>query len=520
MVIRTSLLLIIIIIVSKITGFIRDTTIAYVYGVSSNVDAYFIGQTIPSVIFGIIGSGITTTLLPIFVREEKEKGAPSANQYLNVVLSNVGLIVLLVIGVGIFSSQWIVKAVAPGFAGEKYALAVVLTMIGFPSILFTSLGAICTARLQSMSKFIAPSLIGITANIVLVVYLFLFNKGFGIHGFMVATVISYMTEILVMMPVLLKSGWRFKFTVDFKHPLFKKMVILTLPVLIGTTVDQINVLVDRMLASNLVEGSISALNYAYRLNALVTSLFAASIGTIIYYSTSSAGAEKDNVKLQKQLFVGLELILLIGVPIAIGLFTFAEPIVRAVFERGTFSLQGSRLTASALMFYSIGILGIMVRDLLSRTFYSLQETKTPMMTGIFAVVLNIILSLILVNYMEIGGLALASALSLMVSGFALYLLLHKKIRISFHKRISLSLGKSLAAGLVMIVPAKGVYQVLTGLAADTGTWRMVVILCTVLTAGLIYLLLVFFMKFEVVEVFKGKVRAKFGKHQDFKEGAE
>ena len=413
---RTSIFLFLIIIISKITGFIRDTTIAYSYGVSNDVDAYFIGQTIPAVIFGIIGSGITTTLLPMFVREEKEKGPESTNKYLNVVISNVAILVLLVILVGMLSSHFIVKMVAPGFTGEKFGLAVLLTMIGFPSIIFTSLGAIFTAKLQSMNKFLGPSLIGITANLVLIAYLLFFNKGFGVQGFMVATVISYMTEILVLMPILYKSGWRFKVSVDFKNPMFRRMLVLTLPVLIGTTVDQINVLVDRMLASGLVEGSISALNYAYRLNALVTSLFASSVGAVIYYSTAQAGAEKDYVKLQKQLYVGIELIILISMPIAFGIFTFAGPIVKAVFERGTFSATGSHLTSYALMFYSLGILGVMARDLLSRTFYSLQETKTPMKNGVVAVLLNIVLSLILVNFMEIGGLALASAISLNLSG--------------------------------------------------------------------------------------------------------
>ena len=199
----TSIFLFLIVIISKMTGFIRDTTIAYAYGVSSDVDAYFIGQTIPAVIFGIIGSGITTTLLPMFVREEKENGPESTYKYLNVVISNVAILVLLVIGVGMLFSNYIVEMVAPGFTGEKFGLAVLLTMIGFPSIFFTSLGAICTAKLQSMNKFMGPSLIGITANVVLIVYLLFFNKGFGIHGFMVATVLSYMTEIMVLMPVLL-----------------------------------------------------------------------------------------------------------------------------------------------------------------------------------------------------------------------------------------------------------------------------------------------------------------------------
>lgn len=508
---RTSIFLVFIVIFSKITGFIRDLTTASVYGANSPMDEYIIGSTIPAVIFGIIGTAITTTLLPMFVREEKEKGPEETNKFLNVILSNFLIIAVLVVGVGILSSQWIVKAVAPGFTGDRYALSVVLTIIGFPSIIFLSLGAICIARLQSINKFIAPSLIGIVANIVLIIYLLFLNQGFGIHGFMVATVFSYMTEIFILVPVLLKSGWRPKFQVNFRHPQFKKMILLTLPVLIGSTVDQINVLVDRLLASFLEHGSLAALNYSYRLNALFTSLFASSIGVVIYYATSTSGAEKDYKKLQKQLYVGLELIILLAIPISIGILAFAEPIVKVVFERGNFTASASTLTAYALTFYCLGIMGVMSRDLLSRTFYSLQDTKTPMKNGIVAVILNIILSVILVNFMGIGGLALAFALSLNFSGFMLYLLLNRKIKINFHKRIGFSLFKGIVAATGMIVPTYFLYPYLLGLGAMTNSWRTMSLFITILIAAIIYLVLVYFFKFEIVEMLKEKIKAKFSK---------
>lgn len=514
MVIRTSVFLVIIIVISKITGFLRDASIAYVYGVSDQLDAYNVGQTVPAVIFGIIASGISTTLLPIFLREEKEKGKEESDRFLNVVISNVTIIVLLIIGLGILFSGSIVKMMAPSYSGSKYALTVLLTMIGFPSVIFTSLGAICTARLQSMNKFMGPSLIGITANVVLIAYLFFFNTHFGIQGFMVATVISYMTEISVMMPILFKSGWRFKFSVDFRHPLFKQMALLTVPVLIGTTVDQINVLVDRILSSGLASGSLSSLNYAYRLYALITSLFASSVGAVLYYSTSKSTAEKDYAKLQNQIYMGLESIILISMPIAFGIFNFAVPIVRVVFERGSFDPLGTSMTSYALMFYSIGIAGVMVRDLLSRTFYSLQDTKTPMLNGFFSVSLNIILSIILVRYMEIGGLALAAGISLNFTAITLYLRMHRKIKITFHKKVIFSLIKSLAASTAMIVSAKAIYSGLEALPSLQNKWGQLLSLGVVaIVAALIYLLLVAFMKFDITQIMVGKVKERFFKNK-------
>lgn len=511
---RTSIFLVFIVIFSKITGFIRDMTTASAYGVTIQMDAYTVGSTVPAVIFGIIGTAVTTTLLPMFVREEKEKGPEETNKFLNVVLSNFLLIALLVIGVGILASKWIVKGVAPGFSGESYTLAVVLTMIGFPSILFMSLGAICAARLQSMNKLLAPSIIGITANAVLIAYLLLFNKDFGIHGLMVATVFSYMTEIMVMMPVLFASGWRPKFQVNFRHPLFKKMFILTLPVIIGSTVDQINVLVEKLLASFLEDGSVAALNWSYRLNALFTSLFASSIGVVIYYATANSGAEEDYEKLKKQVYVGLELIILLALPITLGILVFAEPIIQVVYGRGEFDARATAMSSYALTFYCLGILGVMARDLLSRTFYSMQDTKTPMKNGVVAVFLNIILSIILVNFMELGGLALAFALSLNFSGFMLYLLLNRKLKLKFHKQISLSLFKGIVAATGMIVPAYFLYPYLLSLGASTNSWRMVALFTTVVIATIIYLVLVYFFKFEIVEMLKEKIKGKFGKVRD------
>ncbi len=296
--------------------------------------------------------------------------------------------------------------------------------------------------------------------------------------------------------------------------MFKKMFLLTIPVLIGSTVDQINVLVDRLLASFLEEGSVSALNYSYRLNALFTSLFASSIGVVIYYATSTAGAEKDYEKLKKQLYVGLELIILLALPISIGILAFAGPIVKVVFERGAFDPDASAMSAYALTFYCLGIMGVMMRDLLSRTFYSLQDTKTPMKNGVVAVLLNIILSVILVNFMKLGGLALAFAISLNFSGFMLYLLLNRKIKIDFHKRIGLSFLKGIVAATGMIVPAYFLYPYLFSLGTNTNSWRMVALFTTVVIATIIYLVLVYFFKFEIVEMLKEKIKGKFGKVRD------
>ena len=327
-------------------------------------------------------------------------------------------------------------------------LAVKLTRITFPMIVFIGAANVYIGFLQSNNEFAVPALTGIPYNVFIIIML-LFSDAAGIYRLVYGTVAGVAMQVVVQIPSLKKKGYRYSSLLSLRDPYVKKVLVLALPVMMGMAVQQLNALVDRMLASGLPEGSISALNFANRLNAFVYGVFSSSISIVVYPLLSKLNAEKDMDSFKKTLVNGLNVITLLLVPITVGAVVLRQPIVSVLFERGQFDERATVMTASALMFYSLGIVFYGFRDILNRTFYSLHDTKTPMLNGIVAVAVNIVLNLILIRYMQHSGLALATSISSAAMTFLMFASLKKRLGSIGWKNVLLVFIKSAAASAVM-----------------------------------------------------------------------
>ena len=187
--------------------------------------------------------------------------------------------------------------------------------------------------LQSNESFLAPAAIGLPFNVVYIFYLLFLSSKFGIKGLMVASVLATLAQIFIQIPAVKSEGYKYKLKVDFKDKYIKKALLLTLPVMIGTAINEINMIVDKTMASSLKEGSISSLNYASKLNGIILGVFIAAITTVIFPMLSKE-SNKDNIDGVKLIMShGINIILLITLPAAVGLIILSEPIVRIFFQR-------------------------------------------------------------------------------------------------------------------------------------------------------------------------------------------
>src|SRR5699024_8161399 len=212
-------------------------------------------------------------LIPIFSEIEEKKGKKHKVKYLNNVL-NVVFIITIVLGIlGYFLSPVVIRILAKGFTGEQFKLAVKLNRIGLPIMIFLGFTYIFSGFLQSSEIFGPPAIAGIPFNLVYIIYLFIFSNKLGVVGLMVASVIAASAQFLIQVPATKRLGYKYSFDVDLKDRYINKAMILVLPVLLGSAVQQINTVIDKTLASDLVEGSISALNYSAKINSLVISVF-------------------------------------------------------------------------------------------------------------------------------------------------------------------------------------------------------------------------------------------------------
>ena len=418
-----------------------------------------------------------------------------------IVLASTVLAVL-----GMIFTKPIVSIIAMGFKGETLELAVKLTRITFPMIVFIGASHVFTGFLQSNNEFVIPALTGIPYNIIIIIML-LFSDLVGIYGLVYGTVAGIAMHVVIQIPGLKKKDYRYTRMLSLKDPYVKNVAFLALPVVMGMAVQQLNALVDRMLASGLPEGSISALNFANRLNAFVYGVFSSSISVVVYPLLSKLNAENDMDHFKKTLVNGLNVITLLLVPISVGAIVLRQPIVSVLFERGRFDQRATVMTASALMFYSLGIVFTDTGIFSTELSIPCMIQEPPMLNGIVAVAVNVVLNLILIRFMQHSGLALATSISAIAMTFLMFVSLKKRLGSIGWSNILLVFIKSTIASAIMGL----VVYVLNNFAAShlDSASRIVslIVLGLVIGAGmLVYFVLIYLFKVEELSWISGVIK--------------
>jgi putative peptidoglycan lipid II flippase len=445
---RTVLIIMILSILSKVIGFVRDITLSYYYGASDISDVFLMSLTIPSVIFGFIGAGISSGYIPMYNRIVSKSGMEEGHRFTNNLINLLGILCTVIVLSGFVFTQPIVKLFASGFEGETLALAVRFTRVTLFGVYFTGAIYIYNSLLQMNNNYIVPTLVGLPLNIIIISAIVLSYR-YSLILLPLGKILGALSEIIFVMVFAYKAGYRYQFKIDMKDEHVKEMVFLSLPVIMGTSINQINLLVDRTIASGITIGGISALEYANRLVSFISSIFVSAFITVLFPKASKMAADKDIGSVKLIISKAVNSICLLTVPASIGAMIFANPIVNMLFGRGAFDAAASSLTADALFFYSIGIAGMGISDVLTRIFYSLHDTKTPMTNAALALAVNILLNVILSKFLGIGGLALATSTASTLCAILLFISLRKKIGPLGIKGMSITFIKALLASCIM-----------------------------------------------------------------------
>lgn len=507
---KSAFWLMVVTMLSKVLGFGREIVLSYFYGTSAYSDVYIVSMNIPLVVFSSIGVALVTTFIPLYQEALNSKGEERALKFSNNVMSIVVILSIILGVLGFIFAEPLVKLFAVHYTGEKLALAVKFVRIMIGGVVFIGLSNLMTSYLQIKGDFTIPGMIGFPNNIVIITSIILSAVTGNIYILAIGTLIGMLSQFLFQVPFAIKKGYKFKPTIDFKDEYLRKMLILVLPVLIGVAVNQVNAMVDRSLASGLGDGVITALNNANRLNGFVMGLFIATLGAVIYPTLSKLSSENNKEKFAESVANSVNCINLLVIPASIGAIVLATPVVRILFERGAFDERSTVLTATALVFYSIGMVGFGLRDILDKVFYSLKDTRVPMINGIISVLLNIILNIILVKVMGHGGLALATSLSAIICIFLLFRSLKKKIGYYGQDKIRATFIKTLIASTVMGVVTYFVYKFLFGVLGLGFIQEAISLGVSIAIGGIIYLALIIVFKVEeanmAIDMIKKKLK--------------
>lgn len=484
---------------SKLLGLIREMVIAAFYGASALVDAYLVALTIPMALFNTVNQALSITILPLITEYDQKEGRESVLAMLNTITSFLMICILLLVLLGTICASPLISLISPGFNIETTIIAEKLTRIVMPVMIFMGLTGLATGILQSQKRFLYPALMGVACNITIIIAVCLSANTFGIYGLAFATVLGTLVQWLIQVPDLRKVGFKYRFQLLVQHPGFRKLGLLIVPVLIGAGASQINLLVDRMMASTLVEGSIAALGYASKLYTFISAVLTVAVASAVFPDLAQ-NAIKNN--LQQFLIIvnrSIKVLLLIVIPAAVGIIILRVPIVKLIFERGAFDETASILTVTALMFYAIGIPALALQDVILRAFYALQDTKTPMYIGLVTMVLNIILILLLIKPMELGGLALATSLSISVGAVLLLVCLRNKLGPIGGKDILITGIKVIIASILMGIAVWLIYNIIQSMQPKGTVGNLVTVLINVILGIAIYYLIIRLMNINEVK---------------------
>lgn len=444
---KASILISVLSIVSKAMGFFRVTAIGWQFGQGVETDAYNSAIKLVAMSMNIIGAALMTVLVPVLAQVKQRHGNRGKLKYFNNVNNIVIVLCLVLMAVVYAFAPGFLKLMYPDYSPDKFALTVKLVRIGVPIIMALGLMNIASSYLHSYHIYRPYALMGIPFNLTFFIYLFIFPL--SIEGLMLASIAAYFTQWLIQVPAIHGTGYRWQPLIDIQDPYIHRTLALIVPIAIGQAVQQINVIVDQNLASGLPDGVVSALENATKVNDAIIAIFIVGLTTVIFPLLSDAFEQKDNSKIVHLIERGMNFIFLITIPATVGMVMLAPDIVELAFERGEFTAQDTVVTAGALTFYSLGLFANGMRHLISKVYYSFKDTKTPMINGMIAVAINIVLNIVLVGPMEHKGLALATAISITIATLWMTFQLKKKLpEISF-RVIGTEFAKVLASAIVM-----------------------------------------------------------------------
>ena len=455
--IKTVGFMFVMILLSKLMGQGREMLIASLYGSSGAAEAFYVASALPLNLFDIVfASAVSSAFIPVYntylEKDGVQEGDRFASAFLNVIL--IGSVVLT--GLLIFFSSDLVSVLAGGLSGEVRSIAIQLSIILLPIIVFASLAFSFVGLLQSKGEFGVPAAMSLVSNGVVILYLFFLNEQFGINGLAVSLLVGWVLQFAIQIPVAVKKGFRYQPVI--RHEGLKTVVKLAIPVMVGTWIQPISALINNAFASGIADG-VSTLNWANKLYLIVSSVFTVSLTNYIFPRLSKQSVQEDQEAYNNTLRISFMLIVAVLIPICVLMLAFKTPIIEIVYKRGEFTDRDVYLTAGAFFYYSLGIPFYGLLDLLNKAYYARKKMLVPSVTAGVAILFNIGLSFMLKEVMGSFGLALSSSLTAVFMSAVLLILLNKQLHFVGKKELFSIIG-CILLGIVMFPVCTLTYQVI------------------------------------------------------------
>ena len=477
---------------SRLSGFVRDVLLASIMGSGLIADAYFIAQRLPNHFRAIFGEGaFNSAFVPAYARELEERGEDAARRLAGSILSALMLILVVLSVIAMWQMPFVIDLLAPGFSDEpeKYALAVTLTRITFPYLLFVSLVTLISGTLNAHNHFASAAAVPILLNLAIIVALacaFLFPS--AAHAAAWGIVISGVLQLALVAINAKRANCLPRFVWPEHSASLKRFLRALGPAVIGSAGVQIAIFADTIIASLLPTGAVSAISYADRLYQLPLGLIGIAAGTVLLPEMSRHLGRNDHATAHAAQNRSMALTILLTMPFFVAFLSIPEEIMRGVFMHGRFTAADAGASALVLAAYGIGILPVVLIRSLVASFHARQDTMTPLIAAFIGIAINVLLKMVLYQSWGASGLAFATAIGAWVNGTLLALLAYRKSWFAPDHHLTRFIITTVIAALILAAVTPSLKIMSLSMTATLPMSAALMLIALGLSGGVIYAL--------------------------------
>ncbi len=505
---------------SRVLGLVREQIFAGMFGAGMAYDAFVVAFRIPNLLRDLFAEGaLSAAFITVFTDYDTNRTKEETWQLASNVLVFFAILLSVITLLGIFFAEPLVNLLASDFSAVagKQQLTVLLTRIMLPFLVFISLSAVVMGILNSRGKFFIPAMASTFFNLGSIiggVSLAFILPGYGypaIVGMAVGTLIGGILQLSMQIPTLRKCGFRFSPGLRLKDPGLRRIITLMIPAVIGLSPTQINIFINTNFASSCVEGSVSWLNYAFRLVQLPIGIFGVALSIAAMPVLAKHAALRDIKGMKETMVSSLTMVFALTIPASIGLILLAQPIIHIIFERGAFTAFDTLATANTLSLYAIGLFAYSSNKILVPVFYALEDTRYPLIASFIAVAANLIIISLLIDSFQHLAIALSTSCSMIINFFFLSIVLYFKTGGYSVAYLAKALGKITAATAAMALFLYFIRSYLSPQLNGNLLLSCITLAAIIAVAVSLYTITLHLLRLPELNALTRKIREKFGR---------
>ncbi len=497
-----------IMIMSRVLSLVSTQFYMSRFGVGDvRINIYSYAVSLPNIIFNCFGTALSTVVIPIYTDYISNNHRDKAKKFADNIITVAAVFSAVLVLIGIVMSPLLPSLTDFDTTSDIRAFCTKALIIMMPAMLFYGLNYIFQGMLQSEGVFGWPAFVSVPSSVVIILYVLLMSDRFGVTGLLVATLIGLALQAIILIPPLIKKGYRYKPSFSLKDPDIIRTGKMTLPVLLGASSYQLNMFFNINMIANF-DGMVTLLTFVQNLILNMVLAFVYSITAVLYPKLTEFASTGRMEEYKKTLGNVLNSVILLLVPITFGLLCMRTELLDLITKWGKIESSDVENASMLIAMYSIGIIGIGLKEILDRAFYALKETRVSAINGFIIMVINIALSLILVRSMKAFGIPLAYSVASLSGSVILLVLLKRKVGNYLQSTLSVFL-KSLFAAVVMSAAVLGLSRLISGVFDDSLSSRLIRLFAPVCVGVLVYAVMLLILRVEPVKSVASKLFSRF-----------